>query len=267
MAKNIVMNVLTESGYEAMYPFNPGLILNGTFSDTSTGSEYQITIDSVVTPLTNAYGNEMGIIAFIPTITNGLGCTLSINGDTAYPILFSDGSQVTAETFKPNRLVLLKYYNNNFYMILDKYQIGLGNVDNTSDADKPASTDVEKELEGKLNISQSIPSSTNLNTYTTTGFYYCFTSPDTIVNKPVSGSVPFTLLVEATGVTTNIVKQTFTLAQNTSTTNKGVTTYVRTYNTVTGWTSWYQIGVILSGTGNPDNNIGVDGNIYIKYSN
>ena len=68
MAKNIIMQVLTSAGYEPMYPFTPRQILNGSFLSTSTSSRYNISITGIPVPLTNSFGNDMGIIAFIPTI-------------------------------------------------------------------------------------------------------------------------------------------------------------------------------------------------------
>lgn len=62
----------------------------------------------------------MGIISFIPTVNNMDNITLSINGDTARPILFADGTMVRANTLVAGRTVLLRYYNNNFYLLLDK---------------------------------------------------------------------------------------------------------------------------------------------------
>lgn len=254
MAKDIVMNVLGSAGYEPMYPFNPALILNGTFLNTSTSSQYNITITSILTPLTNNFGNKMGIIGFIPTVNNVDNVTLSINGSEAKPILFSDGVAVRANTLIANRYVFVKYYNNNFYLILDKYQIGLGNVDNTSDDNKPVSTAVLNALKEKLNLPILIPANSNLNTYTTAGLYYnnVQESASTITNTPIQA--PFSLFVERHSG----VKQTFT---NSST--SGIQTWVRNYSNNT-WSNWYQQAIILSGTTDPDPTIGMDGNLYLK---
>ena len=56
-------------------------------------------------PLTNTFGNDMGIISFIPTVNNMDNITLSINGDTARPILFADGTTVRANTLVAGRII------------------------------------------------------------------------------------------------------------------------------------------------------------------
>lgn len=256
MAKNIIMQVLTSAGYEPMYPFTPRQVLNATFLATSTSNQYNINITGIPVPLTNSFGNDMGIISFIPTVNNADNVTLSINGDTAKPILFANGVNVRANTLINGRNVLVKYYNNNFYLILDKNQIGLGNVDNTSDAEKPVSTAVTNALNGKLNTPQRIPRNANLNTYQTAGLYYCPADADvqTMTNVPTQNA--FSLFVEQHAG----VKQTLTRYLT-----SGVQTWVRNYYAGT-WGSWYQQAIVLSGTGNPSNATGLDGNIYIKYS-
>lgn len=193
---NIIMQVLTSAGYEPMYPFTPKQILNATFLETSTNTQYNISIDGIPTPLTNAFGNDMGIIVFFPIVSNTDNITLSINGSNPLPILFSDGTSVSANTLVANRMVLVKYYNNNFYLILDKNQIGLGNVDNTSDANKPISAAISSALNGKLNTPRYIPNGSNLNTYRTAGLYYCPSSDGarTITNSPTQ--LAFSLFVE-----------------------------------------------------------------------
>ena len=149
MAKNIIMQVLNSAMYTHMYQFNPRLNINGTFLENSTNTQYNITITGVPVPLTNTFGNDMGIISFIPTVNNMDNITLYINGDTARPILFADGTTVRANTLVAGRTVLLRYYNNNFYLLLDKNQIGLGNVENVSPADMPISTAVTNALNNK----------------------------------------------------------------------------------------------------------------------
>ena len=256
MSKNIIMQVLTSAGYEPMYPFNPSQVLNATFLQTSTATQYNLTITGVPTPLTNSFGNMMGIISFIPTVTNGANPTISINGDTAYPILFPNGTAINANTLIANRPTFVKYNNNNFYLILDKSQVGLSNVNNTSDIDKPISTATQNALNQKLNIPTYIPEGSNLNSYTTAGLYYNSdnTSTSTIANVPVVRA--FSLLVERHAG----VKQTFT----TYTPGSGMITYVRNYY-AGSWGNWVQQAFVLSGTSAPSNDIGFDGNIYLKY--
>lgn len=254
MSKNIIMQVLTSAGYEPMYPFSPRQIINANFLNTSTSGQYNITATGIPTPLSNSFGNDMGIISFMPTINNIDNITLSINGDTARPILFADGTPVRANTLIANRSILVRYYNNNFYLMLDKAQIGLGNVDNTSDAEKPVSSAVRDALAEKLNIPVLIPRNSNLNKYTTAGLYYNATSADatTITNTPAQ--LPFSLLVERHSG----VKQTFT-----TNTTSGVQTWVRNYSNGI-WGSWTQQAFVLKGTAEPDPTVGADGNIYLK---
>lgn len=256
MAKNIIMQVLTSAGYEPMYPFTPRQILNGSFLSTSTSSRYNISITGIPVPLTNSFGNDMGIIAFVPTINNVDNITLSINGDTALPLLFADGIPVRANTLVAGRNVLVRYYNNNFYLILDKNQIGLSNVDNTSDANKPVSIAVTNALNNKLNIPTLIPQNANLNTYQTAGLYYNNSNNvvATMTNVPIKQA--FSLFVEKHAG----VKQTFT-----SYSTNGIQTWVRNFFNGT-WSSWYQEAIILSGTGEPNNALGANGNLYLKYS-
>ena len=251
---NIIMQVLTSAGYEPMYPFNPSQVLNSVFDDTSTADNYKISISGINIPLTNSMASNMGIIAFTPTVTNADNVTLSLNGDTAKPILFADGVQVRANTLIAGRLVLVKFYNNNFYLVIDKNQVGLGNVDNTSDVDKPVSTSVTNALNLKMNMPIAIPRNSNLNDYKTAGFFYNGSSNDalTITNTPKQE--PFSLLVERHSG----IKQTFTINSS-----SGVQMWVRNFSGNV-WSNWYQAAFVLWGTTIPSDNIGVDGNIYIK---
>lgn len=255
MAKSIIMNVLTSSGYEPMYPFNPALVLNATFNSTSTTNVYNLTINGVPIPLTNTFGNSMGIIAFVPTVTNESTTTISINGDTARPLLNNDGTNLLPNVLIPNSLVFVKYRNNNFYLLLDKGQIGLSNVDNTSDNDKPISTSVTNALNQKLNTPTEVPANANLNTYTTAGLYYSSNTSNigTMTNLPANSA--FTLFVEGFG---GAITQTFTAISL-----NGVQSYKRTYNG-SSFGSWQQEAFILSGTSDPSQTLGVNGNIYIK---
>ena len=66
MAKDIIMQVLTSAGYEPMYPFNPAQILNATVASSSTATQYNLTITGIPTPITNAIGNKIGLISFLP---------------------------------------------------------------------------------------------------------------------------------------------------------------------------------------------------------
>lgn len=255
MAKNIIMQVLTSVGYEPMYPFNPKQVLNGTFLSSSTESQYNIEITGIPVPLTNSFGNDMGIIIFIPTANNNGSVSLSINGDTARPILTAGGANLTANTILANRAVLVRFYNGNYYLLLDKNQIGLGNVDNTADIDKPVSTAVTNALKEKLNTPVLIPRNSNLNNYTTAGLYYNPANDDvvTIANAPVN--LAFSLFVEKHAG----VKQTFTVYHT-----SGIRTWVRNFYNGS-WGNWCQVAIVLSGNSEPDNSLGVDGNIYLKY--
>lgn len=256
MAKNIIMQVLTSAGYEPMYPFTPRQILNSSFLSTSTSSRYNISITGIPVPLTNNFGNDMGIIAFVPTVNNVDNITLSINGDTPLPILFADSVPVRTNTLIAGRTVFVRYYNNNFYLILDKNQIGLSNVDNTSDINKPVSTAVTNALNNKLNIPTLVPQNANLNTYQTAGLYYNNSNNVVATMTNVPTKQAFSLFVERHAG----VKQTFTCYST-----SGIQTWVRNFYNGT-WSSWYQQAIILSGTGEPNNALGADGNLYLKYS-
>lgn len=259
MSINIIMQVLNSTGYEPMYPFNPAQILNAIVVDTSTASQYNLLITGIEKPITNDIGSSMGIISFIPTVTNAENATLSINGDTALPIRMADGTAIRANIFSTTQPVFLKYYNAGYTLLLDKKAIGLENVDNTSDLNKPISTATQNALDQKLNIPQEIPSNANLNTYQTAGLYYC--PPDnrvsTIANVPIALS--FSLFVERGA---NVV-QTFVCRNSTNMTS-GVQAWKRIYYNGT-WSGWAQIAMVFSGTGTPANTLGQNGNIYIKY--
>lgn len=259
MAINIIMQVLNSAGYEPMYPFNPAQTLNATVVDTSTASQYNLLITGIETPITNDIGSSMGIISFIPTVTNAANAKLSINSDTARPIRMADGTNIKAGVFTANMPVFLKYNNSGYTLLLDKKAIGLENVNNTSDLNKPISTATQNALNQKLNVPQLVPNNANLNTYQTAGMYYCATtaSARTISNLPIQDA--FSLLVErSAGVT-----QTFTTYNLTNPTS-GVRSWKRVYFNGT-WSGWAQIAMVFSGTGTPGSALGQNGNIYIKY--
>lgn len=259
MAINIIMQVLNSAGYEPMYPFNPAQILNATTVDTSTASQYNLLITGVETPITNDIGSSMGIISFIPSVTNAANAKLSINSDTALPIRMADGTNIRAGIFTVNMPVLLKYNNAGYTLLLDKKSIGLENVDNTSDLNKPISTATQNALNQKLNVPQLVPNNANLNTYQTAGMYYCAldVSAETMANIPEKRA--FSLFVERqAGIT-----QTFTI-YNPFNSGSGVKSWKRVYFNGT-WSNWTQIAMVFSGTGNPGSALGQDGNIYIKY--
>ena len=260
MAKNIIMQVLTSAGYEPMYPFNPAQILNATVASSSTATQYNLTITGIPTPITNAIGNKIGLISFLPNVNCGSNPKISINGDTAKPILFANGTNLQNNVLVAHRPVYVKFYNGNFYLTMDKAQVGLSNVDNTADINKPISTAVQTALNNKLNIPQQIPKNTNLNSYNSLascGFYYCVSAVDaqTMANIPVAQAS--CLMVEKQG---NGIKQTFTAFSQT-----GIRTWVRFLDDVGNWYQWYQQAFVLSGTATPTNNQGENGNIYIKY--
>lgn len=259
MAINIIMQVLNSAGYEPMYPFNPAQTLNATVVDTSTASQYNLLITGIETPITNDIGSSMGIISFVPTVTNVANAKLSINSDTALPIRMADGTNIKAGAFTANMPVFLKYNNAGYTLLLDKKAIGLENVNNTSDLNKPISTATQNALNQKLNVPQKIPANANLNTYQTPGLYYNQYNYEvnTIANVPAR--LAFALFVEyATGPV-----QTFTAYNETNPTS-GVRSWKRVYFNGT-WSNWAQVGMVFHGTGNPSNNLGQDGNIYIKY--
>ena len=254
MARNIIMQVLTSAGYEPMYPFNPAMILNGTFLDSSTSAQYNITLTGISVPLTNAIGNSMGIIAFIPTVNNASGVTLSINGDTAKPIVYADGSNIPSNILKANSFVFLKYQNNKFYLLLGRDQLGLSNVDNTSDLNKPISIATQNALNTKLNVPQLIPAGANLNNYTTAGLYYNSMNADAqkMTNLPTKNA--FSFKNNITGFLPTVTAYFAT----------GVQTWVRNLDWTGNWGSWVQVAMVYNGVNEPTPDLGLDGNIYIK---
>ena len=254
MAKNIIMQVLTSAGYEPMYPFNPAMILNATFLGTSTSQQYNLSITGITVPLTNVVGNNMGIIAFIPTVENESGLTLSINGDTAKPVVYADGTELEGGILTANSFVYLKYQNDKFYLLLGKDQLGLSNVDNTSDLNKPISVAMQNALNNKLNIPQYIPSNSNLNTYQTAGMYYNPANAEVATMSNTPTKLSFSLFVERHSG----VKQTLTAYQS-----SGVQTWVRNFYNGT-WGSWVQVGMVYSGISAPSPSLGLDGNLYVK---
>ncbi len=259
MSVNIIMQVLNSAGYEPMYPFNPAQCLNATVIDTSTASNYNISIVGVETPITADIGNSLGIISFVPNVENVANAKLSINGDTALPIRMADGSPIVAGVLKTTQPVFLKYYNAGFSLLVDKSSVGLNNVDNTSDINKPISNATQEALNQKLNIPQKIPANSNLNTYQTPGLYYNQYNSEVSTMANVPAKLAFSLFVEyATGAI-----QTFTVYNNINPTS-GIRSWKRTYYNGT-WSNWVQVGMVLYGTGNPANTLGQDGNIYIKY--
>lgn len=254
MSKNIIMNVLAASGYEEMYPFNPSQIINASVENTTTASNYNLTVPSFTQTLTNVTGNPLGIICFICTVNSAANATITLNNNTPYPILLSNGSNINLNTLVAGRLVFVKYYNQKYYLIGDKSQIGLASVDDTSDLNKPISIATQNALNNKLNTPQLIPANSNLNTYQTAGLYYVSTNSQaaTITNTPIQSA--FSLFVEIHSG----AKQTLT-NYNTS----GVQIWVRNFNNGT-WSPWYQQAFVLSGIGEPNPTLGLNGNLYLK---
>lgn len=253
MAKNIIMNVLTSLGYEEMYPFNPSNLLLATTEVSSTTSNYNLTIGNLGTSWTNS----MGIILFVPNVTNIANATITLNSGTVGNIKFENDTNVTDGILVTNMPTLIKYYNGSFYLLMSKGQVGLINVDNTSDLNKPISTLTQTALNGKLNIPASIPASSNLNTYTTPGMYYYALTTTGISNLPntsVNGKM-FALFVENDG---NGVIQTLCVGQS------GVQQYVRSSYGGT-WNGWNQNIIGGYGIANPSGVV-PDGTVYFKYS-
>ncbi len=253
MSKKIIMNVLTSLGYEEMYPFNPSTLLLATTEVTSTSSNYNLTIGDLITP----YGNDMGIILFVPSVTNIANATITLNTGTVGNIKFEDGVNITDGVLVLNTPTLIKYYNGNFYLLMSKAQVGLINVDNTSDLNKPISTATQTALNAKFNNPLSIPLNSNLNSYTTAGmFFYALTNTG-IVNLPnasASGK-QFALFVQNNG---NGVTQTLCVGQT------GVQQYTRSLFGGT-WGAWQQNIVGTYGT-TDTTAIVPDGTVYFKYS-
>lgn len=261
MAKSIIMQVMTALGYEPMYPFNPSMILNATVESTSTATNYNLTITPLPTPLTQELGNQMGIICFIPNVNNANNVTITLNGGDALPVTYPNGSIISGGILIAGIPVFVKYYNNRFNLIIDKNQIGLNNVDNTSDLNKPISNATQAALDNKLNTPQRVPENSNLNNYITAGFYYNSSNAEALTMANLPEQRAFSLLVERQAG----VKQTFTTYDNIFN-KEGVRSWVRTYYDYAGvWGAWTQEAYILYGVGDPPSDRGLDGNIYIKY--
>lgn len=90
---------------------------------------------------------------------------------------------------------------------VDKEDIGLGNVDNTSDMDKPVSNAVKNELNKKLTQFRTVPLGTNLNEFSEVGFFGGNTKQD-LLNYPEELTGIFSLVVVRNFNVTNSVSQT-----------------------------------------------------------
>lgn len=123
-----------------------------------------------------------------------------------------------------------------------KSQVGLGNVDNTSDLAKPISTATQNALNTKVTaesnkglVTQQILANTDLNTVKTNGFYGVSQS---CTNKPVNkddGNL-IVLQYDSSNIWTTQVYITLNLSENKN------RIYSRGYNNSTNsWSSWKQI--------------------------
>ena len=256
MAKDIIMRVLTSAGYEPMYPFNPSLSLNATFESGSTNALYKLSIKGLESPFTEAIGNKTGIITFVPTIANATGVKISINGGAEIPLVFNDGGVVSTNMLVANQVTSIKYYKNKFYLLISKNQIGLNNVENTSDINKPVSLATQRALDKKLNVPIRIPKNSNLNNYRTAGLYYNPLDAETKTIANVPTGFAFSLFIEEHAG----AKQTLTAYLP-----AGIQMWVRNYYNGT-WGSWYRVAIVLHGSSAPNPGLGVDGNIYLKTS-
>lgn len=254
MSKQIVMEGKTSTGFESVYPFSPSNLLYATTEGSSVNSNYDLTIANLETP----FDEKMGIILFIPTVTNVANATITLNSQTPYNIKYQNGTNVGDGVIVINTPVLIKYYNNTFYLLTSKEQIGLINVDNTSDANKEISIPQQNALDNKLNKSATIPEDSDLNTYTTEGMYKYASTATGLSNIPTAASAKmFSLFVEQNG---NGVVQTLNIGQTT-----GIQRFSRISYGGT-WGDWMQLACVIYGTTAAAPATYPDGTLYVKYT-
>ena len=107
-----------------------------------------------------------------------------LNFQKLFCLFHQDEKQIRLQR-KINLQVKFDYliYNNNFYLILDKSQVGLGNVNNTSDIDKPISSATQTALNLKLQSSTeqnglTDEDSSSIAVYDNEDGTYTFTQPE-----------------------------------------------------------------------------------------
>lgn len=248
MSQNITMRELVGGEYSDLYPYNPALCQMAKTTSESTADNYKLAVADLSVDIVAKNSTELGIIVFIPNISNNAGAKITINNGSTYPIYFSNGILITEGVLKEGEPVAVIYNNGGtdkfgFYLINSKAQAGLDNVDNTSDLEKPISTATQEELDNKINNPLSLKNNTNLNDLTKAGLYYNLITTNTYENLPegVSGKA-FQLMVMGTE---EGCCQTLSVAVST-----GAQVYSRTYLNET-WGIWGQHAMVFHGEEKP----------------
>jgi hypothetical protein len=182
---------------------------SGTASGTNT---YAATISNV----TGYNTNDGFIIKF--TNANTGAATLNINGLGAKSIFKSVNVALSSGDIKAGQELVVVYDGTNFQAIglaPTKAEVGLGNVDNTSDANKPISTATQTALNAKQDTlvsgnniktvnGNSIVGSGGISVGTVTSVGLSMPSAFTVSNSPVIGSG--TINVVGAGTTSQYVR-------------------------------------------------------------
>lgn len=120
---------------------------------------------------------------------------------------------------------------------LEKTDVGLGNVDNTSDVDKPLSNAAKTEFAKTLKNYGAISANTDLNNLLTEGMYGVGTgTQEGIKNKPVSGNHTALVVVYNGG---EYRTQLYVVTGGSITTN---VMYRRVKSTTSNWSTWKEVG-------------------------
>ena len=182
---------------------------SGTASGTNT---YAATISNVT-----GYNTNDGFIIKFTNANTGTA-TLNINGLGAKSIFKSVNVALSSGDIKAGQELVVVYDGTNFQAIglaPTKAEVGLGNVDNTSDANKPISTATQTALNAKQDTlvsgnniktvnGNSIVGSGGISVGTVTSVGLSMPSAFTVSNSPVIGSG--TINVVGAGTTSQYVR-------------------------------------------------------------
>lgn len=182
-----------------------------TYTGTATGQKYVFGSSVSITPPVGDYGGFPGNIA-------GVGLALS---DPTPAIEALETAIATKEnTINPG--TANQYWRGDkTFQTLDKNAVGLGNVNNTSDADKPISTATQSALNSKFNTPSGTTNQyirgdgslatfpTSVNTY---GSFYA--AAPTVKNIPLFTATRATTINELRGVDTSAGTATISIQIN-----------------------------------------------------